>query len=133
MYTQESPLFTWYFPNKTKYIDPYEWEWYGGKWVVHNSLDRSRDTANKLCSYLDNGLIDSAKIWHGDPTALIVYSLVKDRKMIHDILDEVGAGKTRVWVYDSFSPNLIHPIQFANGICLMANTILRGVGIFRPL
>lgn len=126
-------MFTWYLPNKERPVDPYEWEWYGGKWVIHDSLRKSREVATRLEPFLEDGPIESAKIWHGDPTALIVYSFDSHKKPVYEILNDVGAGNARVWVYDSILPNFMNPIHFSKAVCLMINTISKGTGKYRPL
>lgn len=132
MRIEESPEFTWYLPNKDTEI-PEDWICRGGKWVIHNSLDESRKTANKLDPYLEDSPIRGAKIWHGDPTALIVYSLDTHRREVTRILDSIGAGNIRVWVYDNPIPNFKNPFMLYRAISLMIDTMSKGEGHYRKI
>lgn len=131
----EKPPFTWYHPDVQ--IEPTdetskEWLWRGGKWVIHDSLDNSRALAKRLAPYIDSREIHGAKIWHGDPTALLVYTLDTNRKEVAVILDKVGAGPTRVWFYDNPFANVKTPLQAIRAIYLYFRTTGAGEGHYKP-
>ncbi len=97
MHTEQDLLWTWLVPDIQRDYDRSEWQRHGGKWIVFDAKKRIIDIAGRLGPLLDNGDAEGAEYWDGDPSALCVYSLVRDRKGVVALLDSLNAGKDRVW------------------------------------
>jgi hypothetical protein len=83
-----------------------------------------------LAPYIDDGVIESAKYWNGNPSAINVYSLDRDRWKTRKILKGLGARFVLVWEYDYASDkNLLSPFTFIYSWFSKFRTILRSRGI----
>jgi hypothetical protein len=123
-------IWTWYRPNEPKKIYHDDWIKRGGKWIVFDRKDRIDALAEALQLYVDAGEIVGAKSWNGDPSAINVYCLDRDRENTKLILDHVGAGHSRVWEYDyAWQRNLREPFDFAYSWSSKFMTILRSYGM----
>lgn len=134
MRIEDRPPFTWYFSDSgTEMTAAERREWFrrGGKWVVHDSLDHSRALAQRLAPFIDARQVHAAKLWHGDPTALLIYSLDTQREQVSRILDQVSAGSTRVWFYDTPLANLKSPLHAVRAIWLYFRTTRAGESHYR--
>lgn len=123
-------LWTWLLPDTQKDIDKKEWVRHGGKWIIFDKKERIVKLAKKLESYIDSGEIEGAKYWNGDPSAINVYSLDKDKEKIWSILSELGAGNSRVWEYDyALDKNVRNPLDFMYSWFSKFRTILKSYGL----
>ena len=106
------------------------WSRNGGKWIVFDDEDRIRDLAGKLEPFIDAGEIVSAKYWNGNPSAINVYSLDRDRWNTRKILKDLGARHVLVWEYDyAMDKNLLSPFTFAYSWSSKFRTILQSRGL----
>ncbi len=106
------------------------WRQHGGKWIVFDRKSRTEDLAFKLVSFIESGKIEGAKYWNKDPGAICVYCLDRVRAKVAGILDELGAGKRRVWEYDfAWDKNIRHPLDFAFSWSAKLRTIIESYGL----
>lgn len=122
-------LWTWLLPNAPKDIDKKEWMRHGGKWIIFDRKVRIVKLAKKLEPYIDSGEIESAKYWNGDPCAINVYSLDRDKEKTWKILERLGAGDSKVWEYDyAWDKNIRNPSDFMYSWLSKFRTILQSYG-----
>jgi hypothetical protein len=122
-------IWTWLMPNTPRDIDVRTWTRSGGKWIVFDREDRIKGMAEKLATHIDSGEIESAKYWNGDPSAINVYSLDRDREKTRAILKDLGARRTMVWEYDyAWRKNLRSPLSFTYSWLSKARTIVKSRG-----
>ncbi len=125
----EDEIWTWLLPDAPREIDRSTWSRSGGKWIVFDDEDRIKDLAEKLAPYIDGGEIESAKYWNGNPSAINVYSLDRDRWKTRNILKHLGARYVLVWEYDfALDKNLRSPVTFVYSWLSKFRTILRSRG-----
>ncbi len=130
MHERKDEIWTRLLPDTPRKIDWLTWMRKGGKWIVFDDGDRIREIAGKLAPYIDAGEIESAKYWNGDPSAINVYSLDKDRWKTRKILKNLGARYVLVWEYDyAIRKNLRTPVTFAYSWFSKFRTILQSRGI----
>ncbi len=123
-------IWTWLLPAAPRKVDGSTWVRSGGKWIVFDEEDRIKELAEKLEPYIDAGEIESAKYWNGNPSAINVYSLDRDRWKTRNILKDLGARYVLVWEYDyALDKNLRSPFTFAYSWFSKFKTILRSRGI----
>jgi hypothetical protein len=123
-------IWTWLLPEKPREIDRSMWFRHGGKWIVFDDERRILDLAGKLAPSIDSGEIESAKYWNGDPSAINVYSLDRDREKTKKILKNLGARHVLVWEYDyAMDKNLRAPFTFAYSWLSKFRTILQSRGL----
>jgi hypothetical protein len=117
-------------PDKPREINEGEWIRSGGKWIVFDRKERILVLADTLQPYIDGGEITSAKYWNGDPSAINVYCLDRDRGKTEQILVRLGARRSRVWEYDyAWDRNIRRPLAFTYSWCSKFRTILRSYGL----
>jgi hypothetical protein len=122
-------IWTRLLPEDPREIDGSTWLEQGGKWIVFDDQDRILDLAAKLAPYIDTGEIESAKYWNGDPSAINVYALDRDRAKTRTILKNLGARYVLVWEYDyALGKNIRAPLTFAYSWFSKFRTILRSRG-----
>lgn len=127
-------LWTWLLPDEPRRIDEDEWERRGGKWIVFDKEERILDLAEKLAPLVDSGEVVSAKTWNGDPSAVCVYSLDRDREKTWGILKRLGAGDSIVWEYDfAWDKNIREPLEFLFSWSSKFRTIVQSYGVFGTL
>jgi hypothetical protein len=86
--------------------------------------------AEKRAPFIDAGKIASAKYWNGDPSAINVYSLDRDREKVRALLKEAEARYVLVWEYDyALGKNLRSPFTFAYSWFSKFRTILASYGL----
>ena len=130
MKTSNDLLWTRFSPDKPLDIDQREWRSRGGKWIVFDDRKRIDALAEKLAPFIDSGEIAAAKMWNGDPSAINVYSLDRDRGKVREILKRVGARYVLVWEYDyALGKNLRSPFTFAYSWFSKFRTILASYGL----
>jgi hypothetical protein len=130
MKTSKDILWTWFLPDETRPFDRQEWVRRGGKWIVFDTKEAITSLADKLAPHIDAGEIASAKIWNGDPSAINVYSLDRDRGKVRTILKQAGARYVLVWEYDyALGKNLLSPLTFAFSWFSKFRTILQSYGL----
>jgi len=123
-------IWTWLLPDVPHAIDGPTWSRSGGKWIVFDDEERIKDLAEKLAPFINAGDIESAKYWNGDPSAINVYSLDRDRWKTRDILKDLGARYVLVWEYDyALDKNLLSPFTFIYSWFSKFRTILQSRGI----
>ena len=123
-------IWTRLLPDAQREIAFSTWSRNGGKWIVFDDEDRIRELAGKLAPFIDAGEIVSAKYWNGDPSAINVYSLDRDRWNTRKILKELGARYVLVWEYDyAMDKNLRSPFIFAYSWFSKFRTILQSRGL----
>lgn len=123
-------IWTRLLPDQPREIDRSRWSRNGGKWIVFDDGDRIRELAGKLAPFIDAGEIVSAKYWNGDPSAVNVYSLDRDRWKTRKILKDLGARYVLVWEYDyAMGRNLRSPFTFAYSWFSKFRTILQSRGL----
>jgi hypothetical protein len=123
-------IWTRLLPDSPRKIDGSTWSRSGGKWIIFDDEDRIKDLAEKLAPFIDAGEIESAKYWNGDPSAINVYSLERDRWKTKKILKDLGARYVIVWEYDyAMGKNLRSPFTFAYSWFSKFRTILQSRGI----
>ncbi len=124
-------IWTRLLPDKDRKIDAREWTRRGGKWIVFDSEERIKDLAGRLGTYIDTGEIESAKYWNGNPSAVNVYSLDRDRMKTREILKKLGARYVMVWEYDyAWDKNLRAPLTFVYSWYSKFRTILQSQSSF---
>jgi hypothetical protein len=129
MLEHKDEIWTWLLPDKPRDIDSTTWSGTGGKWIIFDSEDHIKALAEKLTPYIDAGEVESAKYWNGNPSAINVYSLDKDRWKTRNILKDLGARFVLVWEYDyAFDKNLLSPFTFAYSWFSKFETIIRSRG-----
>jgi len=129
MRQRKDAIWTWLLPDAPREIDKSTWSRSGGKWIVFDDGDRIKELATKLAPFIDAGDIESAKYWNGDPSAINVYSLDRDRWKTRNILKELGARYVLVWEYDyALDKNLLSPLTFAYSWFSKLRTILKSRG-----
>jgi hypothetical protein len=117
-------------PDIQREIDISTWSRSGGKWIVFDDEDRIKDLAGKLAPFIDAGEVESAKYWNGNPSAINVYSLDRDRWKTRKILKDLGARHVLIWEYDyALDKNLLSPFTFAYSWFSKFKTILQSRGI----
>ncbi len=130
MKTSKDMLWTRLFPDEARRFDRAEWMRRGGKWIVFDDGKAIEALAKKLAPFIDAGEIASAKYWNGDPSAINVYSLDRDRWKVRAILKEAGARYVLVWEYDyALGKNLLNPLTFAYSWFSKFRTILASYGL----
>ena len=130
MKTSKDLLWTWLLPDEPRRFDRAEWVRRGGKWIVFDDSKSIKALAEKLAPFIDSGEIASAKYWNGDPSAINVYSLDRDRGKARAILKEAGARYVLVWEYDyALGKNLLRPLTFAYSWFSKFRTILASYGL----
>ncbi len=130
MHERKDEIWTWLLPDSPRDIDSSTWSRSGGKWIIFDDEDRIKDLASKLAPYIDDGEIESAKYWNGNPSAINVYSLDKDRMKTRNILKDLGARHVLVWEYDyALDKNLLSPFTFIFSWISKFETIIRSRGI----
>jgi hypothetical protein len=130
MHEQKDKIWTRLLPDVPRAIDRLTWMRKGGKWIVFDDEDRIRELAGKLAPYIDAGDIEGAKYWNGDPSAINVYSLDRDRWKTRTILKDLGARYVLVWEYDyALGKNLRSPLTFTYSWFSKFKTILLSRGI----
>jgi hypothetical protein len=130
MMTTKDLLWTWLMPDEPRVFDRGKWTRFGGKWIVFDKKEAITALAERLAPFIDSGAIASAKYWNGDPSAINVYSLDQDRRMVKSILKMAGARRVRVWEYDyALGKNLRHPVTFAYSWFSKFRTILESYGL----
>lgn len=123
-------LWTWLLPDAQNDTDREEWIRHGGKWIIFDKKDRIVVLAEKLSLLIDSGEIKSAKYWNGDPSAICVYSLDREREKVRDILKKLGAGNDKVWEYDyAWDKNIRNPLNFMYSWFSKITTILKSYGL----
>lgn len=125
-------IWTWLVPDAPRDIDPETWVRRGGKWIVFDSLPRIREIAEEIAGHIDAGTVESAKYWNGDPSAINVYSLDRDRMKTREILKNAGARSIMmVWEYDyAWGKNIRRPLTFAYSWFSKFRTIVQSYGVF---
>jgi hypothetical protein len=123
-------IWTRLLPDKPREIDVSAWRRQGGKWIVFDDQSRILDLAAKFAPYIDSGEIESAKYWNGDPSAINVYSLDRNRAKTRMILKNLGARYVLVWEYDyAMGRNLRSPLTFVYSWFSKFRTILQSRGL----
>jgi hypothetical protein len=134
MKVSKEKIWTWFLPDKPKEINHEDWMKSGGKWIVFDRKGRITALAEALQPLIDAGEIVGAKCWNGDPSAVNVYCLDRDREKIKLILDRLSAGRSRVWEYDfALNKNIRKPFNFTYSWGLKFTTILRSYGMLGSL
>jgi hypothetical protein len=134
MHKARDILWTRLIPDALREIDHGVWRGHGGKWIVFDSREKIVGLSERLVPHLDAGEIEGAKYWNGDPSAICVYSLDRDRKRVGQLLDGLGAGPDRVWEYDyAWDKNIKSPLMFLYSWYSKLSTILRSYGIIGTL
>src|SRR5512143_3610026 len=114
MKKEKDLLWTWLLPEESRTFDRALWVRRGGKWIVFDKGEAIAALAERLAPFIDSGEIESAKYWNGDPSAINVYSLDRDRFKVRTILKQTGARYVLVWEYDyALDKNLLRPLTFA--------------------
>lgn len=130
MRQRKDEIWTWLLPDEPDEIDRSTWFRSGGKWIVFDDEDRIKNLAKKLEPYIDAGEIKSAKYWNGNPSAINVYSLDRERWRTRTILKDLGARYVLVWEYDyAWGKNLLSPFTFAYSWFSKFRTILNSRGV----
>jgi len=130
MKTSKDLLWTWFLPDAPRRFDRAGWVRRGGKWIVFDDRKAIEALAGKLAPFIDSGEIASAKYWNGDPSAINVYSLDRDRGKVRALLKDAGARYVLVWEYDyALGKNLLHPLIFAYSWFSKFRTILASYGL----
>jgi hypothetical protein len=130
MKTSKNMLWTWLLPDRPRTFDRTEWMRRGGKWIVFDNRKEIGKLAEKLAPHIDSGEISSAKYWNGDPSAINVYSLDRDRGKVRRVLKQAGARYVLVWEYDyALGKNLLSPLIFAYSWFSKFRTILQSYGL----
>ncbi len=126
----KNDIWTRLLPDTQREIDKSTWSRSGGKWIVFDDEDRIKELAGKLTPFIDGGEIESAKYWNGNPSAINVYSLDRDRWKTRNILKELGARYVLVWEYDyALEKNLLSPLTFTYSWFSKFRTILKSRGL----
>ncbi len=126
----KNDIWTRLLPDTQREIDKSTWSRSGGKWIVFDDEDRIKDLAGKLTPFIDAGEIEGAKYWNGNPSAINVYSLDRDRWKTRNILKELGARHVLVWEYDyALEKNLLSPLTFTYSWFSKFRTILKSRGL----
>src|SRR5512140_956645 len=122
-------LWTRFAPDRDIGFDQEEWMQHGGKWIVFDDRKAIDALAARLAQFIDSGDIAAAKLWNGDPSAVNVYSLDRDRGKVREILKQAGARHVLVWEYDyALGKNLRSPFTFAYSWFSKFRTILASYG-----
>jgi len=130
MHQIKDEIWTWLLPDTKRQVEKPTWLRNGGKWIVFDDESRIKELAGKLAHFIDAGEIESAKYWNGDPSAINVYSLDRDRLKTRRILKNLGARYVLVWEYDyALGKNLLSPLTFAYSWFSKLKTILRSRGV----
>lgn len=130
MHEARDLLWTWLVPDMPKDSAHHEWTRHGGKWIIFDAKEKITSLAGSLGPHLDAGAVEGGKYWNGDPSALCVYSLDRDRERVAALLDSLDAGKDRVWEYDyALEKNIRSPLTFLYSWYAKLLTILRSYGI----
>ncbi len=130
MHEMKDMLWTWLLPDAQNDTDREEWIRHGGKWIIFDKKNRIVVLAEKLSLLIDSGEIKSAKYWNGDPSAICVYSLDREREKVRDILKKLGAGNDKVWEYDyAWDKNIRNPLNFMYSWFSKITTILKSYGL----
>jgi len=123
-------IWTWLMPDMPRVIDRRTWTRSGGKWIVFDREERIKEIAGKLAPHIDSGEIESGKYWNGDPSAINVYSLDRDRGKTRKILMDVGVLQVMVWEYDyEWRKNICSPLSFTYSWLSKFKTIVQSRGI----
>jgi hypothetical protein len=130
MKTSKDILWTRLLPDDPRAFDRKEWIRRGGKWIVFDKKEAITALADRLAPFIDTHEIESAKYWNGDPSAINVYSLERDRFRARAILKQAGARYVLVWEYDyAMIKNLLRPMTFAYSWFSKFRTILASYGL----
>jgi|Deesub1362A_J573_1020465.scaffolds.fasta_scaffold13188_2 hypothetical protein len=123
-------LWTWLLPDVESSADKEEWLRHGGKWIIFDRKDAIEKLSERLKPYIESGEILCAKYWNGNPSAINVYLLDRDKERVWEILKTLGASNSKVWEYDyAFDKNIRNPIQFIYSWCSKFRTILQSYGL----
>jgi len=123
-------IWTWFRLDNERPINRELWSDHGGKWLIFDRKKEIMELAHKLEPFIDSGDIESAKCWNGDPSAINVYALDRNREKVKKILENSGARKRKVWEYDyAWEKNLRRPIDFIYSWSSKFMTILKSYGI----
>lgn len=130
MKTSNDMLWTRFAPDRAGDVDRREWRRHGGKWIVFDDRKAIDALVDRLAPFIDSGEIPAAKLWNGDPSAVNVYSLDRDRGKVREILKQAGARYVLVWEYDyGLGRNLRSPFTFAYSWFSKFRTILASYGL----
>ena len=130
MKTSKDILWTRLLPDDPRAFDRKEWIRRGGKWIVFDKKEAITALADRLAPFIDTHEIESAKYWNGDPSAINVYSLERDRFRARAILKQAGARYVLVWEYDyAMTKNLLRPMTFTYSWFSKFRTILASYGL----
>ena len=123
-------IWTWFQPDNERPLDRALWFDHGGKWLIFDRKKKIIELAHKLEPFIDSGDIESAKCWNGNPSAINVYSLDRNKEKVKKILEKSGARKRKVWEYDyAWKKNLRRPVDFFYSWSSKFMTILKSYGI----
>jgi hypothetical protein len=129
MYRTEDRFWIRLWPDTPRQTNQIEWREHGGKWIIFNDKDQTVALAERLEPFIETGTIESAKYWNRDPSAICVYSLDREKEKVRTILEDLGAGRSRVWEYDyAWDKNFRSPLSFLYSQSSKLRTILRGYG-----
>lgn len=130
MHMMKDKLWTWLLPDTERSVDEDQWFHHGGKWIIFGRKAQIVRLAEKVSTFIDTGEIQSAKYWNGDPSAINVYALDRDKEKTRGILHKLGAGNRIVWEYDyAWCRNLTSPVSFLYSWSSKFVTIVRSCGI----
>jgi hypothetical protein len=130
MKTVKDKIWTWFLPDVEREINRDEWFRHGGKWIIFDGREKIVKLSDNLAPFIDSGEIKSAKYWNGDPSAINVYSLDRDKDKTWRILKKLGARDCRVWEYDyAWDKNIKNPFNFIYSWSSKFRTILKSYGI----
>jgi hypothetical protein len=123
-------IWTRLVPDAPRELDEKTWRRSGGKWIVFDREERINELARKLAPHIDAGDIEGAKCWNGNPSAINVYALDRDRQKTRKLLKELGAGGSMVWEYDfAWCRNISSPFSFAFSWFSKFRTIVQSRGV----
>jgi hypothetical protein len=80
-----------------------DWQQHGGRWVIFNRRAKVNRWIEALAPYIDSGEIRQAKFYSGftgDPSALIVYTLDREKDNVWRFLQHLGVEGRRLWEYE---------------------------------
>lgn len=123
-------VWTWLLPEGERTIDKAEWIRHGGKWIIFDSRKKILALTEGLGPFIDSGEIRSAKYWNGDPSAINVYSLDREKEKTGEILRLLAAGNSSIWEYDyAWCKNAMSPATFFYSWYSKFRTIIKSYGI----
>jgi hypothetical protein len=80
-----------------------DWRQHGGRWVIFNRRRKVDRWVERLGPYIDSGEVRQAKFYSGftgDPSALIVYTLDRERDNVWRFLQHLGVEGRHLWEYE---------------------------------